>query len=32
MNNVILYYAGFAVGIFYLLGDIVGGFITPSYN
>lgn len=32
MNNVILYYAGYAVGIFYLLGDIVGGFITPSYN
>ena len=32
MNNVILYYAGFAVGIFYLLGDITGGFITPKYS
>jgi hypothetical protein len=29
---VILYCAGFAVGIFNLLGDIVGGFITPKYN
>ena len=32
MDNEILYYAGFGVGIFYLLGDIVGGVITPNYN
>ncbi|MFC2054747.1 DUF998 domain-containing protein [Chloroflexota bacterium] len=32
MDEVLLYYAGFSVGIFYLLGDIVGGIITPKYN
>jgi hypothetical protein len=32
MDSVLLYYAGFGVGIFYLLGDIVGGIITPNYN
>jgi hypothetical protein len=32
MDRVLLYYAGFGVGIFYLLGDIVGGIITPDYN
>ena len=32
MDRVLLYYAGFGVGIFYMLGDIVGGIITPKYN
>ena len=32
MDRVVLYYAGFGAGILYLLGDIVGGVITPSYN
>jgi hypothetical protein len=32
MNKDLLYYAGFGAGIFYLLGDIVGGIITPNYN
>ena len=32
MATELLYYAGFGVGIFYLLGDIVGGLITPNYN
>ncbi len=32
MDTVYLYYAGFAAGLFYLLGDLLGGFITPSYN
>jgi hypothetical protein len=32
MDSVYLYYAGFAAGLFYLLGDLTGGFITPSYN
>lgn len=32
MDGVFLYYAGFGAGIFYLLGDIVGGLITPKYN
>jgi len=32
MNKDLLYYAGYGVGIFYLLGDIVGGIITPKYN
>ena len=32
MDSIYLYYAGFAAGLFYLLGDIIGGFITPSYN
>jgi len=27
-----LFYAGFAAGILYLVGDLVGGFITPNYN
>ena len=25
-----LYYAGFGAGIMYLVGDLVGGFITPN--
>jgi hypothetical protein len=32
MDKGFLYYAGYAAGIFYLLGDIVGGIITPNYN
>ena len=32
MDKGFLYYAGYAAGIFYLLGDIVGGLITPNYN
>lgn len=32
MDKGLLYYAGFGAGIFYLLGDIVGGIITPKYN
>lgn len=28
----ILYFAGIGAGLFYLLGDLVGGFITPNYN
>jgi len=32
MNKRTLYYAGFYAGIFYLIGDIVGGMITPNYN
>ena len=32
MDRALLYYAGFGVGILYLLGDIVGGIITPNYN
>ena len=32
MDRVLLYYAGFGAGIFYMLGDIVGGIITPKYN
>lgn len=32
MDVVYLYYAGFGAGIFYLLGDIIGGLITPNYN
>lgn len=32
MDEVLLYYAGFGAGIVYLLGDIVGGIITPKYN
>ncbi len=27
-----LFYAGFGAGILYLIGDLVGGFITPRYN
>lgn len=32
MDKVLLYYAGFGAGIVYLVGDIVGGTITPRYN
>ena len=32
MDSIYLYYAGFAAGLFYLLGDVIGGLITPSYN
>ena len=32
MDGILWYYAGFGAGIFYLLGDIVGGLITPDYN
>jgi len=32
MDKVLLYYAGFGAGIVYLVGDIVGGIITPRYN
>ena len=32
MGKGILFYAGMGAGIFYLLGDIVGGFITPNYS
>jgi hypothetical protein len=28
----ILFYAGMGAGIFYLFGDLVGGFITPNYS
>ena len=28
----LLYYAGMAAGILYLVGDIVGGIITPDYS
>lgn len=32
MENKLLYYAGYGAGAFYLLGDLIGGFITPDYN
>ena len=32
MDSGTLYYAGFAAGLIYLLGDITGGLITPGYN
>ena len=32
MDKGMLYYAGMGAGIFYLLGDLVGGYITPNYN
>ena len=32
MDKGILYYAGMGAGIFYLLGDLVGGFITSNYS
>ncbi|HET6443218.1 MAG TPA: hypothetical protein VFI27_01440, partial [candidate division Zixibacteria bacterium] len=32
MDSLYLYYAGFAAGLFYLLGDLLGGLITPTYN
>lgn len=32
MDSDYLYNAGFAAGLFYLLGDLLGGFVTPAYN
>ena len=32
MEKRLLYYAGYGAGIFYLLGDFIGGTITPEYN
>ncbi|MFA9404989.1 MAG: DUF998 domain-containing protein [Anaerolineales bacterium] len=32
MDKGLLYYAGFGAGIIFLLGDIVGGLITPNYS
>lgn len=32
MGKGFLYYAGMGAGIFYLLGDILGGLITPNYS
>lgn len=32
MGKGILFYAGMGAGMFYLLGDLVGGYITPNYN
>jgi len=32
MEKKLLYYAGYSAGIFYLLGDLIGGTITPDYN
>ena len=32
MNKKILFFAGMGAGILYLLGDIVGGIITPDYH
>ena len=32
MNKKVLYYGGFYAGIFFLVGDIIGGIITPNYN
>ena len=32
MDKGLLYYAGLGAGILYLVGDLVGGFITPNYN
>ena len=32
MEPGLLYYAGFGAGIMYLVGDLVGGFITPNYS
>ena len=32
MEKRLLYYAGYGAGIFYLLGDLIGGTITPDYN
>ncbi len=32
MEPWLLYYAGFGAGITYLVGDLVGGFITPNYS
>ena len=32
MDRGMLYYAGIGAGILYLLGDLLGGFITPNYS
>ena len=32
MDKKLLYYGGFGAGVFYLIGDIVGGIITPNYS
>jgi hypothetical protein len=32
MDMKLLFYAGMATGIVYLLGDIIGGMITPNYS
>ena len=32
MGKGLLIYAGMGAGLFYLLGDLVGGFITPNYS
>jgi len=32
MDKKLYYYGGFGAGILYLIGDIVGGIITPNYN
>jgi hypothetical protein len=32
MDRGILYYAGVFAGVLYLLGDMVGGLVTPNYN
>jgi hypothetical membrane protein len=32
MNRRMLYVAGMAAGVVYLVGDIVGGILTPNYN
>lgn len=32
MNKRILYVGGIGAGIFYLIGDLIGGFMTPDYS
>ena len=32
MNKKLFYYGGYGAGIFYLIGDVVGGVITPNYS
>ena len=32
MDKKFYYYGGFGAGIFYLIGDLVGGLITPNYS
>lgn len=32
MSKGMLLYAGIGAGVFYLLGDLIGGFITPNYS
>ena len=32
MEKRLLYYAGYGAGIFYMLGDFIGGTITPDYS